>query len=172
MFELDLFFSLQQAQQDPLLARQRCWPFSRVTGWKIVRDVMESAGVYGPQACPKGLRHGAAIAMLAAGVSINLIKRYLGHSKIATTEIYLNVSGPEERELLAKFWQSPGRGRERNVFWSAWLATTQQFLSRLVAIVSFPPSGTTDPNDVASRVHDEKYDRSGSPDRQEYPLPS
>ena len=105
MRRLDVFFSLRVAQRDPALAAGRLWPFSRVFAWQIIKDVMARADIHGAQACPKGLRHGAAVAMLQRGVSLHLIKRLLGHSRLSTTEIYLDVSGPEERELLAGFWQ-------------------------------------------------------------------
>ena len=36
----------------------RLWPWSRMTGWRAVHAVMEAAGLDGPHASPKGLRHG------------------------------------------------------------------------------------------------------------------
>lgn len=134
MSELDQFFSLRQAQQHPALAKERCWPFSRVTGWKIVKSVMERAAIYGPQACPKGLRHGAAVGMLQSNVPVHLIKRFLGHSRISTTEIYLNVCGPEERELASRFWRTSAE----NVAPHLWLAIVQQLWSRFLGIILLP----------------------------------
>ena len=34
------------------------WPWSRMTGWRAVHGVMDAAGLDGPHASPKGLRHG------------------------------------------------------------------------------------------------------------------
>ncbi len=42
--------------------RERLWPWSRMTGWRAVHRVMEAAGLEGPQASPKGLRHGFGVA--------------------------------------------------------------------------------------------------------------
>ena len=36
----------------------RLWPWARMTGWRAVHAVMQAAGLDGPQASPKGLRHG------------------------------------------------------------------------------------------------------------------
>ena len=36
----------------------RLRPGSRMTGWRAVHEVMVAAGLEGPQASPKGLRHG------------------------------------------------------------------------------------------------------------------
>ena len=36
----------------------RLWPWSRMTGWRVVHAVMEAAELDGPHASPKGLRHG------------------------------------------------------------------------------------------------------------------
>ena len=88
------------ASADPLL-----WQLHRVTAWRFVKGVMRQAGIAGPQASPRGLRHGFAIAALQAGVPLTLLQRWMGHSRLSTTAIYLAVSGPEERELAARFWR-------------------------------------------------------------------
>ena len=38
------------------------WPWSRMTGWRAVHAVMDEAGLDGPHASPKGLRHGFGVA--------------------------------------------------------------------------------------------------------------
>jgi integrase len=80
------------------------WPVSRVTAWRQVRTVMAAAGVVGPQATPRGLRHGFGVAAISAGVPLNLVQRWLGHSDISTTAIYANVMGAEERRIAARMW--------------------------------------------------------------------
>jgi integrase/recombinase XerD len=55
--ELDGCFDLQQRQQEALLASERLWRFHRVTGWRLIKYVMESAGIRGIRATPRGLRH-------------------------------------------------------------------------------------------------------------------
>ena len=82
------------------------WDWGRTTGWKKVKQVMETAGIHGPQASPKGLRHGFAISALEAGVPLTLISRWLGHSQIATTAIYVDAVGAEERSFARRMWQT------------------------------------------------------------------
>lgn len=83
---------------------RRLWATSRVGAWRHVRIVMAAAGVAGPQATPRGLRHGFAVAAISAGAPLNLVQRWLGHSDIATTAIYANAIGAEERRIAARMW--------------------------------------------------------------------
>ena len=55
---------------------------------------------------PKGLRHGFGVAVLQSGVPINLLKKWLGHSRLSTTEIYADAVGAEEQEIAGRFWQT------------------------------------------------------------------
>src|SRR5450631_2826119 len=52
------------------------WDFGRTTAWKKVLAVMAAAGVKGPQATPKGLRHGFGVAAIQAGIPLNLLQRW------------------------------------------------------------------------------------------------
>ena len=80
------------------------WAFGRTTAWKKVLEVMKAAGVKGPQATPKGLRHGFGVAAIQAGIPLNLLQRWLGHAQLTTTAIYANAVGPEERNIAARMW--------------------------------------------------------------------
>jgi integrase len=80
------------------------WDFGRTTAWKHVIAVMKAAGVKGPQATPKGLRHGFGVAAIQAGIPLNLLQRWLGHAQLTTTAIYANAVGPEERNIAARMW--------------------------------------------------------------------
>ena len=82
----------------------RCGIFGRTTAWKQVIAVMKAAGVKGPQATPKGLRHGFGVAAIQAGIPLNLLQRWLGHAQLTTTAIYANAVGPEERNIAARMW--------------------------------------------------------------------
>ena len=35
---------------------------------------------------------------------LNLLQRWLGHADIATTAIYADAMGPEERAIAARMW--------------------------------------------------------------------
>ena len=68
------------------------WPWSRVTAHRKIASTMAAAGVEGPQACPKGLRHGFGFAAA------------LGHANLQTTAIYTTAAGLEARDFLARMW--------------------------------------------------------------------
>lgn len=82
----------------------KLWPWARMTAYRHVLTVMGAAKIKGPHATPKGLRHGFAIAALEAGVPINLVQRWMGHSSLATTAIYANAVGAEERRFASRLW--------------------------------------------------------------------
>lgn len=84
-----------------------------MTGYRHVRKVMERAGIEGPQATPKGLRHGFAVAALEAGVPMNLVQRWLGHTHWQTTAIYADFVGAEERGFAERLW-SPRSGPKKS----------------------------------------------------------
>lgn len=80
------------------------WPVDRATAHRWVKDAMAIAGIVGPPASAKGLRHGFAIAALDKNVPLNIVSRWLGHSNLQTTTIYANFTGREERGLAARMW--------------------------------------------------------------------
>ena len=59
------------------------------------------AGIAGPQASPKGLWHGFEGAAVQADVPLSLVQRWLGQADLATTAIYVDAVGIEERVLVA-----------------------------------------------------------------------
>jgi integrase/recombinase XerD len=82
------------------------WPWCRTFAWMRVKEGMSLARVEGPQATPKGLRHAFAVSALQSGIPINLVRRWLGHSRLSTTEIYADAIGPEERAIADRLWKS------------------------------------------------------------------
>jgi integrase len=80
------------------------WPWSRMTGWRAIHAVMEAAGLDGPHASPKGLRHGFGVAAVSAGIPLNLVQKWLGHAQLTTTAIYANAVGEEEQSIAARMW--------------------------------------------------------------------
>jgi site-specific recombinase XerD len=67
---------------------------------------MAMAGIKGKRACPRGLRHSFGVGGAQSGIPVTLLQRWLGHARLSTTAIYLDVLGPEEREIAARFWGS------------------------------------------------------------------
>lgn len=87
-----------------VLGRDRLWPWSRMTGYRRICEVMLEAGISGGYATPRGLRHGFGVSAIQAGVPLNLVQRWLGHADIKTTAIYTDVMGPEERQIASRMW--------------------------------------------------------------------
>lgn len=104
--ELDRVHAIRTASQDPTDSMVPLWSWCRTTAWHHVKVCMIEAGVNGRQAMPKGLRHGFGVGVLQAGVPINLLKRWLGHSRLSTTEIYAEAVGAEEQAIASRFWQT------------------------------------------------------------------
>ena len=65
---------------------------------------MSAAGIEGPQACPRGLRHGYGVAAVTAGVPLPTVAAVLGHASLETTALYTTAIGAEARELVARIW--------------------------------------------------------------------
>jgi integrase/recombinase XerD len=84
----------------------RVWPFSRATAYRLIKDCMAQAGIKGGMASPKGLRHGFAVACLSQKIPLSTVQKWLGHARMETTAIYLEVSGDEERELAKRLWRN------------------------------------------------------------------
>ena len=104
--ELDLVHGIRAAQQDEPSAKKPLWRFRRTTAWKLIKRTMANASINGPQASPKGLRHAFAVAALQAGVPINFVRKWLGHARLSTTEIYADAVGEEEQAIARKFWET------------------------------------------------------------------
>lgn len=101
--ELDLVHELRRSR---LGGSELLWPMSRATGWRIVREVMQTAQIdlSKPFASPKGLRHAFGVACVLKGVPLPTLQKWMGHAKLDTTGIYLQIVGAEERELAARLW--------------------------------------------------------------------
>lgn len=80
------------------------WPWSRMTAWRRVAEVMAAAQLNGAQASPKGLRHGFGVAAVSAGIPLNLVQKWLGHAQLSTTAIYADAVGAEEKNIAARMW--------------------------------------------------------------------
>lgn len=103
--DLDLVFDLRRTRR-PQERRVPLWTMSRTTAWRLVQRVMAAAGIEGPQATAKGLRHGFGIAMLSGDkpLPLNVLRDLLGHTDTKTTEIYLQAVGAEKRQLVMQAW--------------------------------------------------------------------
>lgn len=70
---------------------------------RVVKNVAGKAGISKPVS-PHVLRHTFSVNCIKRGVSTRALQYFLGHDRLTTTEIYLNLS-PEDaiREFLNKW---------------------------------------------------------------------
>ena len=85
-------------------ATDRLWRFSRPTAYRMVKAKMWQSHILGGMASPKGLRHSHGIACVSVRIPLTTIQKWLGHARIETTAIYLDVLGEEERALARRLW--------------------------------------------------------------------
>lgn len=102
---LDQQYGVRRRQRAFGAADGRFWTWSRTHTWRLVKDILISAGVRGTAASPKGLRHGFGVTAVTKGVPLNLVQKWLGHAQIATTAIYADAVGDEERAINARMWR-------------------------------------------------------------------
>jgi integrase/recombinase XerD len=95
---------LQLIRQTSCVPGQRVWPWGRTTAWKIVKSVMTRAGITGALCKPKALRHTFAVEATLKSVPLNIVQRWLGHSRLETTAIYASALGDEERNFAKRAW--------------------------------------------------------------------
>ena len=86
--------------KDALFLSQMHRRISVRTVQQMVSNAAAKAGVR--HISPHKLRHTAATMMLNNGVDIRTIQEVLGHSTIATTQIYTHVANNDVREAITK----------------------------------------------------------------------
>jgi integrase/recombinase XerD len=79
---------------------QRGGRLSRQTAWQIISDSAEKAGISG-HISPHTLRHSFATHLLEGGADVRVVQELLGHSSVATTQIYTLVTVDALREIYA-----------------------------------------------------------------------
>ena len=56
---------------------------------------------------------GFGVAAVQASIPLNLVQRWMGHADLATTAIYAEAIGKEERDIAARMWEEPKSYTER-----------------------------------------------------------
>ncbi len=82
-----------------LFLNRRGRALTRVMVFYIVRELAEAAGVH-KKVSPHTLRHSFATHLLEGGANLRAIQEMLGHSSIATTEIYLHLDKTRLRDEI------------------------------------------------------------------------
>jgi integrase/recombinase XerD len=83
-----------------LFLNQRGGRLSRQTAWQIISDAAVKAGLSG-HISPHTLRHSFATHLLEGGADVRVVQELLGHSSVATTQIYTLVTVDALREIYA-----------------------------------------------------------------------
>jgi integrase/recombinase XerD len=71
---------------------------SRQNAWLIIRAAAERAGI-ASEVSPHTLRHSFATHLLAGGADVRVVQELLGHSSVATTQIYTLVTADTLRDM-------------------------------------------------------------------------
>ena len=92
-------------------------PMAQSTVQKPMKQIVDQIG-FGKKICIHTLRHSYATHLLEAGVSLKVIQKYLGHSSLQTTMIYLHLTETAEadaRETIERIMtRELKRGNPRN----------------------------------------------------------
>jgi integrase/recombinase XerD len=83
-----------------LFLNQRGSRLSRQSAWQIIADAAENANLSG-LVSPHTLRHSFATHLLEGGADVRVVQELLGHSSVATTQIYTLVTVDRLREVYA-----------------------------------------------------------------------
>jgi site-specific recombinase XerD len=91
------------APNEPVFCARRTIPLTRFGIYKIVRHHAASWDISGPQprrVTPHLFRHTAAVHLLESGVEINVIRSWLGHVSLDTTNRYAELTLRAKAEAL------------------------------------------------------------------------
>jgi integrase len=102
---LDRTHHYKMARHNIAQSKARLWPWSRTTAWRRVRQIMHVAANPAHLAKPKALRHSFGAEAALNQIPITLIKKWMGHARLDTTEIYTSLVGEEERALYRLTWR-------------------------------------------------------------------
>ena len=102
---LDLVHAIRKARRSKSKAASApLWTWKRNQAYKHIAAVMKKAGIKGPHATPKGLRHCFGVIAATETRNPRLVQKWLGHRDLNTTMIYMDAVGEQERELAERMW--------------------------------------------------------------------
>ena len=91
-------FSARGAATPALFLGSRGHRVSRQNAWLIIRAAAEKAKL-GIEISPHTFRHSFATHLLAGGADVRVVQELLGHSSVATTQIYTMVTADTLRDM-------------------------------------------------------------------------
>jgi len=94
------------AESEHLLVNRQGRPLTRQRIWQLVRKYACLAGIE-KKITPHTFRHSFATHLLERGADLRIVQELLGHSDIATTQIYTHVSRDHLKQVHARFHPRP-----------------------------------------------------------------
>lgn len=94
--------NLLKTRTDTLFLSRTGRPLTRIRLWQIVRAAGKSAEVLA-KCSPHVLRHCFATHLLGGGADLRVVQSLLGHSDVATTQIYTHVDATRLKKTHAKY---------------------------------------------------------------------
>jgi len=88
------------------------FPFSRITGWRIVQKAAKTAGINDSRCHPHTFRHTFAIQAVRSGISPIVIQQWLGQSNLFNTLIYAKATALDTRPFMGEMKLFPEDFRE------------------------------------------------------------
>lgn len=106
LFLIEKVHGLEGKRMAGTESESRIWPWGRTKAWMVVKNAMRRAQIPDARAMPKTLRHTFGVGATQLNVPINILQKWMGHSRIATTAIYADAVGEEERGFAERLWGS------------------------------------------------------------------
>jgi site-specific recombinase XerD len=109
---------------EPIFRSSRGAPLTRDGAAYVIAKYVRHAAKTRPQLrgrhiTPHVFRHSCAVALLQSGVDVTVIRDYLGHASIATTNRYITTNIDTKRKVLQAFWLHSGLDTKKNAKWRA-----------------------------------------------------
>lgn len=95
--------------EDILFLNRRGKGLSRVMIFKIIKDLVEKAGIQ-KSVSPHTFRHSFATHLVEGGADLRAVQEMLGHASITTTEIYTHLNADYLRETILSFHPRNNQG--------------------------------------------------------------
>ncbi|WP_341302872.1 tyrosine recombinase XerC [Lysinibacillus sp. FSL H8-0500] len=86
--------------EEPLFVSQKGTRLTRQTVARIVKRINQQSGLQKERLTPHKLRHTSATMMYKAGADIRSLQHILGHSSVATTQIYTHIEDEQLQQVL------------------------------------------------------------------------
>ncbi len=97
---------LKGRTEDALFLTRQGKGMSRVTVWSILKKYAKESGI-GKKIYPHIFRHSFATHLLEGGADLRVVQELLGHSDIATTQIYTHIDKSRLKSVHTKFHPRP-----------------------------------------------------------------